>query len=152
MRLLTFDPGGTTGIARYDSAENQRYFVSFELPTFAALDAIYELLSSESPPDLVVGERFIIGQGTVKKTRAGSYAALHSFGAVEYLCHRFNVDFDSQTPSERKFADNAKLKLLGWRNPTPGGHCDDAARHMLVACVKRGLVDPAIFLEEQNEA
>ncbi len=37
-----------------------------------------------------------------------------------------------QTPATGKgFGTDAKLKHLGWYNPTQGGHSNDAARHLL---------------------
>lgn len=151
MRIIAVDPGGTTGIARYDMDEELGVpvFTSFELPTMAALDAVRQTLETVKV-DLLVCELFIIGTGTTRKTRAGSYAAIHSVGALMYLAHWYGVPFDGQAPTEKEFADNAKLAKLGWRRPSKGGHADDAARHLLVAAVKNRVIPASLFLEEED--
>jgi hypothetical protein len=151
MRLLAVDPGSTTGIARYTSAEGQEDFTSYQLAAMPALDSVHMLLREEPlRPDIVVCERFIVSAATLKKTQAGMYDALDSIGAVRYLCWYYAVPFELQAPAERKFATNARLKQLGWRNPTEGGHADDAARHLLVAAIRRELFDLSIFVKEEE--
>ena len=155
MRLLAIDPGGTTGMARYDSDGKQDPpFASFELSAMEAIETVNTIVSSPdraTVPDLVICEAFIISGQTLKKTRKGPNETIETIGAVRYLCFRWDVPFKLQAPFQRDWATNARLAKMGWRNPTPGGHCDDAARHLLVAAVTYGLIDPAIFLEEDNE-
>jgi hypothetical protein len=78
-------------------------------------------------------------------------AAIESIGALRYLCLYYGVEFDAlQKPSEKGFASAAKLKKMGWYRPSKGGHQNDAARHLLIACVRRQLIDASIFLEEEE--
>ena len=44
--------------------------------------------------------------------------------------------FVRQTPAQAKsFGTDDKLRRLGWYTPTPGGHANDAARHLLAFAV-----------------
>lgn len=144
MRIIAVDPGGTTGLARVDT-EDLTTFASFEQPPLEAI-ATVELLTSSGTVDLVVMEDFRISQQTIKKTR--QYDALWSIGAIRYLAWRDGIPVEMRTPGERDFATNARLKEMGWRNPSNGGHRDDASRHLLVTLVRRGDVAAARFLDE----
>lgn len=142
MLIVAVDPGGTTGVARIDT-ERPDSFASFEQPPLEAIQTVELLLPGMS---LLVIEDFRISGQTVKKTR--QYDALWSIGALRYLAWRQGVDVDMRLPSEREFATNARLKEVGWRNPSKGGHRDDAARHLFVTLIRRGDIDAARFLEE----
>lgn len=144
MRIVAVDPGGTTGLA-YVETDDLSTFRSLQLDPLPAIRSI-ELAAEEI--DLVVIEDFRISAATVKKTR--QYDALYSIGAIRYVCWRRSIDVEMRLPSERVFATNARLKEMGWRNPTEGGHADDAARHLLVTLIRKGLVDMARFLPETH--
>lgn len=148
MRIIAVDPGSTTGYAIHDSKYHR--FMSEQAPAYLALTRVKHALDHDIPQtDLVVCESFHISAQTLKKTRAGSMDAIETIGALRYICRTRGIPFETQTPAERAFATNARLKQLGWRNPTPGGHADDAARHLLVACIREELIDPSIFLEDE---
>jgi hypothetical protein len=152
MRIVAADPGGTTGVAVYDSAVGQESFQSFELPTWEAVHALDRMLDRLHTPlaewvDLLVCESFIISEGTLKKTRAGSYAALESIGALRYLAQKHIIPFELQEPVAKGIATTERLKILGWHRPSKGGHQNDAARHLLVAAIRYKVIDPKMFLE-----
>ena len=147
MKIIAVDPGGTTGVAAWNSDTGA--FDSLELPTLDAVREVEWRMTWPQPIDLVVVEAFVISQSTVKKTRAGSHAAIESIGALRYIAWKHQIEFDdTQKAEQKKFATAARLKKLGWYRPSPGGHQNDAARHLLVAAVRRGLIDPAQFLED----
>jgi hypothetical protein len=53
-----------------------------------------------------------------------------------------------QSPAQGKtFATNAKLKKVGWYHQTPGGHANDALRHLLLYATKQGLVKAEELLD-----
>ena len=132
MRIIAVDPGLRTGLA----------LAGFPGPAFrsweadaSAMDDVEGRLPATS---LVVCESFIPRPGV----RTWQPDALEMIGALRYICRRDGVPFELQSPAEAKrFSTNARLKIMGWRNITPGGHADDAARHLLLAAVKRGLID-----------
>jgi hypothetical protein len=140
MRVLAVDPGVAVGIAWLDS-ERHGSFRSFERDRWAATSYVAHLCD-EDGVDLVVCESFIPRPGV----RTWQPDALEMIGALRFVARRAGVAFETQSPAEAKrFSTNDKLKLLGWRSPTRGGHADDAARHLLLAAVRHGLIDAARF-------
>jgi hypothetical protein len=138
VNIFAVDPGKTCGIAWYWPGRKVRQFRSNERDPWDAVD-----LACGSGADLVVCESFVPRPGV----RTWQPEALETIGALRYVCDRAGVPFETQSPADAKrFSNNRKLELLGWRKPTPGGHADDAARHLLLAAVRHGVIDPAQFL------
>lgn len=134
--ILAVDPGGTTGRAEWHDGQ----FNSGEEPDWLAW-----LDSRDFYHDIFVIEKYTITAKTAKLSQQTE--ALRITGALEWIaypCKRVIM----QTPAEAKaFSTDGKLKKIGWYRPGMG-HANDAARHLLLCCVRRGLVDPALFLEE----
>lgn len=146
MRIIALDPGKVSGVAEY----GLRHFWSDELPTWEAVEYVdHHLSSGATPPvDLIVCEAFVISARTLRGTR--QYDALESIGALRYLAGRAGTAFRLITAAASKnFATDAKLKKLGWYDPSPGGHKNDAARVLLTAAVDVGVIDAARLLEER---
>lgn len=130
MRIIAVDPGGTAGVAFGAFHEGVPPDVTlFEMTPHEALFYVGDSL----PVDLVVCESFIPRPGV----RTWQPDALEMIGALRYLCRVAGVRFELQSPaSAKRLATNARLDALGWRHRTPGGHADDAARHLLVAAMR----------------
>ena len=134
--IIAVDPGKTCGVAFFGWS-----FSSGEHSAQNALALVHYVLAG-SGAELVVCESFVPRPGI----RTWQPEALETIGALRYICQREGIPFELQAPADAKrFSTNDKLQLLGWRNPTPGGHADDAARHLLLAAVRHGLIDPARF-------
>jgi hypothetical protein len=98
------------------------------------LDHAYSLVKRQMV-DVVVCEDYIITQRTIKLSRQNM--SLESIGVLRWLCSAWMIRFVLQTPSEGKgFGTDEKLKRLGWYRPTPGGHANDATRHLLTFLAK----------------
>lgn len=123
VKVLAIDPGGTTGIAYYNTEWDK--FNSWQADNF------YDAMHSWATPDVLVIERFTIRQNTHKLSADAFEQTTDLIGAFRYLALRDGVDFIRQTPAQAKaFATDDKLKRLGWY--TPGlPHGNDAARHLL---------------------
>ena len=140
MKITAVDPGLMSGVAFFDS-ETER-FESSDQSTWDALRAVDVSILIEGL-DLVVCESFVPRPGV----RTWQPQALESIGALRFLCMQSRVDFELQSPAEAKsFSSNEKLKKIGWYRTTPGGHANDAARHLLVAAVRHNILDPSVFL------
>lgn len=138
IRLLAVDPGGTTGWAWWETATHR--FDSGEEADW--LDWMYNRLPEY---DLIVIEKYTITMKTAKLSQQTD--ALRLTGALEYDAYPYHKVIIT-TPAEAKsFSTDDKLKRMGWYRPGKG-HANDAARHLLLTAVRRGLVDPAIFLED----
>lgn len=137
MRAVGVDPGKMTGIARYDDGE----FSAFEAECWYAVRLV-DAMCENHEVDLVVCENFFITAG--RKTSAPW--SLESIGAIKLSCGKYGIELKLQPPADKAFADNAKLREVGWYTSTSGGHANDAARHLLGALVERGEIDPRRFL------
>jgi hypothetical protein len=122
------DPGGVTGVAFYAPGDG---FWSAEVPggSVAFAPSWRNLLAQRTVAHVVV-EQFIITPATATKTR--QHDALDIIGWLKLECPFLGIPFSMQSPSKGKsFGTDAKLKHLGWYDRTPGGHRNDAARHLL---------------------
>lgn len=126
-RVLAIDPGKVTGLALYFPGEPVQ--ASQAEDWWQTARSINTLCPNV---DVVVIESFVVRANT-HKLDAGSFAhTTDMIGAVRYMAALHDCDFVKQTPGQAKsFADDAKLKKLGWYNPTEGGHANDASRHLL---------------------
>jgi hypothetical protein len=144
MRIIAVDPGGTTGLARFDSDTDT--LEALQLPPLEACAWVEMALNvGPGPPgagaDLVVAEFFTISGGTLKKSRTGSYDALHTFGAVKYLAWRAGIDFRHQKPAEAMgLVSDDVLRAMGMY--VTGDHARDAVRHVVLAGVKSRAIAP----------
>lgn len=125
--ILAIDPGKTTGWAILDP---EGVFHSDQVAGRFDFYRTLRALAAPGHPLEVVIEAFTITARTSTTDR--QYDALYIIGYVEAVCEVNGWDFTTQSPGSAKaFASNDKLAAIGWRNPTPGGHADDAARHLL---------------------
>jgi len=142
--IFAIDPGGTTGLATYSRENGLRVMQG---PPYEIIEWVE---ANVRTADLVVCESFTIGQGTLKKSREGSNTAIETIGVIRWLAYRAGVGFRLQSPAEAKgFSTNFKLRAVGWYDGIPE-HARDAARHLLLACVREGLV-PAESVIPVNE-
>lgn len=132
MITLAVDPGLVTGWACLSSP-------GFKSGQVEGRFAFYNLFDGYGPApwfDRVICEDFIISERTLKASRQADPHRI--IGYLEGRCHALGIEFYLQTPARAKsFATNDKLAAVGWRNPTKGGHADDAARHLLTWLVSR---------------
>lgn len=140
--IVAFDPGLITGVATYDVT--QKHHVAGELKTSEVMPWLVDILDWCEKGDVhlqIVMERFVITPETAKKSQATW--SLEVIGAIKLAAEmRGYTDVTMQSPGDAKrFATNAKLKAIGWRKPTAGGHADDASRHLLLFLIKQGWWD-----------
>lgn len=131
VRVLAVDPGGTTGIAFYDS-DGLFPFSSSQHEGYE--DAVEELSSyfRGGCPDALVCEGFTVRNNTHKLDAGAFSLTTDLIGACRLLAMREGIMFVRQAPAQAKgFATDDKLRTLGWYNPSKGGHQNDAARHLL---------------------
>lgn len=144
MIVIAFDPGKVTGYACWnDQAKDHGLAAAGQLDELAFLRWMEQVVPLYAPWGLtVVGEDFRIGQETIKKGKDAHWA-LDVLGAVRWICAREHVEFTrAQSASAAKqFASDDKLRALRWYTATPGGHRNDACRHLLLWLVNNGRMD-----------
>lgn len=140
--IVSVDPGKRTGVAllgpdgRVWGTEAEWFGAMRYVET--VLDRFLELGEADV---LVVCERFTINEGTHKK--APDHHALEGIGVCRYEARRRDLVFELQMPVEAKrFATNSRLKAQGWYKSTPGGHVNDALRHLYLKLATTGVVVP----------
>lgn len=141
--LFSCDPGKATGTALWDITdvpkEDARLYWTEEVGEedfFPFIDKLFADYASNPKYNFeIVCENFIITANTHKVT-PGTWS-LRYIGALQYLCWKHSVKFTLQTPSQRMFATDEKMKDMGIA-PTDGvkgGHTRDALRHAIVYLV-----------------
>lgn len=129
---LAIDPGLATGVAWLD-AEGRFGFTEIE-GRFAFEERLRLWSSTGAVPEIVI-ESWEIDRDTHKKS--AQVDAWRIIGYVEGLAHQHGWTFEVQPRAKRKFADDAKLKALGWEATTSDGHAREAARHLLTYLVRK---------------
>lgn len=139
--ILAIDPGKLTGIAVFQDRGPQAFQLGFQ----EACDFLGENIAPGGGIELVIVERFIIGPSTGKLGDVNW--SLEVIGVTRWLATKAGVPLRFQAPADAKrFATDARLKALGWYTPTPGGHANDALRHLVVGLVADGWWDPRLVL------
>jgi hypothetical protein len=124
---LAIDPGKMTGVARYEVLNGETYFESFELESRYQVGKYVD--DRAGTLDVVIVERFDISERTAKLS--AQYDALYIIGALDYICHERDIPFLLSGRDAKGFSSDNKLRTVGWYRPTPGGHANDASRHLL---------------------
>lgn len=131
MIYIAVDPGGYSGVARWDS-ESDDVPLTFEVTANRTGFCVKELLEGESGALArvhVTCEKYTIKQSGVMTNQPD---ALMISGVVEFLCDWYGVPLTWQTPGDAKsLVSDKTLRDLGWYVRTKDGHANDAMRHIL---------------------
>lgn len=132
--VLALDPGLATGVATLNNGVYWGTQLKFE-----EVGPFVENYLRLRPGAQVVCENFFITSQTAKKTPAPW--SLKLIGVAEYLCQKYGNKFTLQAPADAKrLATDPRLKALDWYSGGEG-HQDDASRHLLIYCLKNGIID-----------
>jgi hypothetical protein len=136
MLIVAFDPGGTTGIAVVNT-DRMGSIVTHEFQ-WEDICRFLDGLQDYDMPDVIVYEKFTITEGTAKLSP--TTAPMDVIGTLKYVANRQLIEIVGQKPYDAKhFATDERLKAYGWY--TKGkGHANDAARHLMLYCVKHNYV------------
>lgn len=129
--FLAIDPGKATGYAWW----NGEQFGFGEITgRFEFEKALRDWCSTGAVPEIVI-ESWEIDRDTHKKS--AQVDAWRIIGYVEGLAYQNGWPFEVQPRAKRGFADDAKLRALGWEATTAAGHAREAARHLLTYLARR---------------
>lgn len=139
---IAIDPGLVTGVAVLDP---QGQVTAFQAQWEEAFDTVRDalaLLSTEARVAMIV-ESFVITGNTAKMDQTDIGWPLEGIGVARFLALRHHAELVLQRPVEAKrFATDKRLRAAGWHKPTPGGHLNDAMRHLYLWAVKTGRLTP----------
>lgn len=125
MRWIAIDPGGTTGVAIWDTVKQE--FNTF--PVYSGFLGFVEFTHTLTEQDTIVCESFNLG---VRGKKIDS-TALDIIGALKYLVTTARIErLIMQTPSTRKSVSHEDLDALSlWAKRS--NHERDAASHLVIA-------------------
>lgn len=149
LTIIAVDPGKVSGWAHM----SHDAFYSGQMDWYDHLQWIDRILTTNAwsggNKPVIVVEDFIYTAATAKKSR--QTWSTEAIGVLRFMAFKHDLEFVTQTPAAAKrFATDDKLKNLGWYTPTKGGHANDAARHMLLYCVSRGIIKPEQLILGEN--
>jgi len=135
MKIIGFDPGGTTGMTIYEDDE-----WSFEQLSGNHHGELYRQLTVYNP-DLIICESY-----DKRSNLAANPIALEYIGIIKTYCDSTGVPLVFQNSSVAKaFWTNSKLKTCGVYS-TGLKHANDATRHILSYLLRTNQL-PDLYLD-----
>jgi hypothetical protein len=133
--VLWIDPGGMTGLARYEHGQ----FTVDERPFEPACGLIWYMTAYYGPRLWVGWERYkpLPGKPQTNAADALEVIGVARFSAIEHDC----VVLPEAAPGDRLTATMARLKAIGWWAPGKDD-AQSAAQHMLAWMERVGEVPP----------
>lgn len=123
-RVLTFDPGGTTGYACLNTESKE--IAAGDFPHFSTVTILLEAFK----PDIIVIEAFRLYPWKANAKTWSSFPEVEVIGAIKHECYRLGFDWVEQGADTKALFNDEKLKKLGlWKGFTAHGR--DAIRHAL---------------------
>lgn len=128
MIVLAVDPGKTTGWAWNEGEVNEAF-----------ADTFLDLLDYWPTPHVVVCEQYDITKETLKKSRGERAWSIEQIGVLRQYARKGGAMFVLQRARDAKaLVTDERLQALGLWHPTPGGHTNDALRHLVMYLAKQG--------------
>ncbi len=133
-RIVGIDPGPKPGLVVLHVCDE--HVVRVTKLDGPALD--FRGLGEQLADAALVGmERFVIGRGTARKTKAGTAATIEQVGRLREECSRAGVRLVEHPAGVVKpWATDDRLRAYGCY--VTGNHHRDAVRHALYAAVRAG--------------
>ena len=139
MRVLSVDPGGTTGFMTWERTPGGESIQAWEVRgQEEALETVK--LELAKGLDAIVIEKYVI----VGARDSNANLTIEIIGTCRWMARAAGVRFVEQTPGQaRNFSTDDKLKRLNWWGTD---HARSAIRHMVFFLSKEGLIDRRILL------
>lgn len=131
-KILAFDPGGTTGMATYDSLPLSGYphHMSLQIGGGEHHEELYEALTSHRP-DVIVCESFEYRQFAGVPKAKVELVSRDYIGVIKLYAQQHSITPVFHTASAAKaFVTDDKLKALDVYKPG-NPHANDAMRHLI---------------------
>lgn len=134
--LLGIDPGKATGVCLIDLTDsvNPKPVWSYEWSVNEFYTMIEPVIATDGVELFIACEDFRITAATAKLTEAPW--SLNLIGVVQFLGLKYNRKVSLQLPSEKPFATNDRLRMVGFWHKGGEGHANDAYRHAMIWLVK----------------
>lgn len=128
--LVGVDPGLMTGISAVDITDlNDPQLLWTDEWTIEEFHGKIEDLMSAGNVSIVI-EAYIITVETAKKSPQPW--SLNLIGVVHFLAQKYGVEVTMQSPAQKQFATNDRLRQVGFWEKGTEGHSQDSLRHIMV--------------------
>lgn len=134
MRVIAFDPGGTTGYCVLDQSGTVEAQGEFGYDDAGQSIAIQDLLYTYRLRSFVVIESYRIFPSALQAHQYSAVQPVQMIGRIKTLCEEYDLEYKEQPPSHKKFFTNQRLKSYG-AYAKGMRHANDAARHALYYAV-----------------
>src|SRR3954447_25039318 len=130
-KILALDPGTTTGWASFTKPNERDGYQSGQISngaigTWKSLDVSWALFGGEEP-DTIVCESFQYRPHIDKAV----LEPVEVIGVVRVYCWEHDIKLVFQTPAQRMWWTDERLKSMGVYKPG-NPHANDAMRHLLI--------------------
>ena len=134
-RIIGIDPGPKPGLVVLHVCDE--HIVRVTKIDGLAPGPSHGLADQLAQASLVSMERFVLGRGTARKTKAGTEVTLAQVASLRELCEKMGVRL-VQYPAGvvKPWATDDRLRAFGCY--VTGNHHRDAVRHALYAAVRAG--------------
>jgi hypothetical protein len=126
MNIISFDPGGSTGVAHYNMTKDEWY--TWTLGPNEHRVRLWEDLETYHFGHIVY-ETFLYQRRSVDKGVSLELISKEYIGIINLYAALYEVPVHGQSPPQRMFWTDAKLKQLSLWGST--AHERDAVRHLL---------------------
>lgn len=129
MRVLSFDPGHTTGWAVFDKGTTNTSHILVARGTIKDWHGVEDLITQYTP-DVITYEIFRLYSWKASVKSWDTFLEVEVIGVIRYLAETYKIFIHGQTPADGKhFYDTAKLQKLGLYDSVT--HVNDATGHAL---------------------
>jgi len=143
MLWISIDPGDISGLFVVQSlavpVQDKHFIKAREGNAFEIVQNVESYLRGADTRDihLVLEGVTLPNKVHLPSKKFGQSSAI---GAIHWLAELFGVELIAQDPGQRKIITNEMLQKLEWYYASPGKHMVDAAKHLVVAMLKKKLL------------
>lgn len=143
-RVVSFDPGYTTGVFTCDGVREDMTFInpqSFEIPWNRRFEMIAEIFTRHQP-DVVVVERFSLFRGRAKQQIGSTFPSVEIIGVIS--TYRNDLCPSAEIVTQPAWAKERTIRKLEESCSCRGPHTRDAMRHAIYYYVSETTMSPKV--------
>lgn len=99
MKILSFDPGETTGVCIFNNPKEYK-----TLSIGKDFQSIHNIIL-ETKPDLVVIEKFVLYPSKAKKLVWNEFYPSQIIGVIKFTCEKHKIPFIEQAAADKEYVN-----------------------------------------------
>lgn len=124
MKYISIDPGETVGYSIWEEDKRLAQGEKDALDFLTMLEGIIEEI------DLIIYEEYALRRSSAKAMIGNEFVTPQVIGVIKWIAYKGRVKTVKQTPAQKEFFTNDKLKKLGLYDRGQR-HSRDSVRHAL---------------------